>query len=157
MEHYVASPHLTSERLHRYNQFGYWLASFSFPQRMFTPSMITSFTESCAQATLVENCFSNLGNKYSTLQGISVNKLRSSAKSIWSVLYPLGKQMLQVFSLRLYRSSYIEDEVRRTLLSWIPPKVTILHEGQRRKFFRQNLLQRTSIRKCLDQISLSYA
>jgi len=65
--------------------------------------------------------------------------------------------MLQVFSLRLYRSSYIEDEVRRTLLSWIPPKVTIHHEGQRRKFFRQNLLQRTSIRKCLDQISLSYA
>ena len=37
--------------------------------------------------------------------------------------------MLQVFSLRLYRSSYIKDEVRRTLLSWIPPKVTILHEG----------------------------
>ena len=49
--------------------------------------------------------------------------------------------MLQVFSLRLYRSSYIEDEVRKTLLSWIPPKVTIHHEGQRRKFFRQNLLQ----------------
>ena len=27
--------------------------------------------------------------------------------------------MLQVFSLRLYHSSYIEDEVCRTVLSWI--------------------------------------
>ena len=65
--------------------------------------------------------------------------------------------MLQVFSIHLYHSSYIEDEVRRIVLSWISSKVTILHEGQRRKFFRQNLLWRASIRKCLDQISLSYA
>ena len=43
------------------------VTSFSYPQRMFTPSMITSFTKSCAQATLVENCFSTLGNKYSTV------------------------------------------------------------------------------------------
>ena len=32
--------------------------------------------------------------------------------------------MLQVFSLRLNHSSYIEDEVRRTVLSWTPPNVT---------------------------------
>ena len=32
--------------------------------------------------------------------------------------------MLQVVSLRLNHSSYIEDEVRRTMLSWTPPKVT---------------------------------
>ena len=31
----------------------------------------------------------------------------------------------------------------------------MLHGSQQRKFFRQNLLQRASIRKCLDQISLS--
>ena len=67
MEHYVAFHQLTYEWVHCYNQFGYWLASFSYPQRMFTPSMITSFMRSCAQATLVENCFSNLGSKYSTV------------------------------------------------------------------------------------------
>ena len=67
MEHYVAFHQLTSKWLHRYNQFGYWLTSFSYPQRVFTLSMITSFTKSCAQATFVENCFSNLGNKYSTV------------------------------------------------------------------------------------------
>ena len=32
--------------------------------------------------------------------------------------------MFQVFSLHLYHSSYIEDEVRRPVLSWTPPKVT---------------------------------
>ena len=32
--------------------------------------------------------------------------------------------MLQVFSLHLYHSSYIEEEVRRTVLSWTPPNVT---------------------------------
>ena len=63
--------------------------------------------------------------------------------------------MLQVFSLRLYHSSYIEDEVRRTVLSWIPPNVTMLYGRQRRKFFRPNLLRRASIKKCLDPISLS--
>ena len=31
MEHYVAFHQLTSEWLHRYNQFGYWLTSFSYP------------------------------------------------------------------------------------------------------------------------------
>ena len=31
----------------------------------------------------------------------------------------------------------------------------MLHGSQRRKFFKQNLLRRASIRKCLDQISLS--
>jgi len=45
--------------------------------------------------------------------------------------------MLQVFSLRLYHSSYIVDEVRRTVLSWIPSNVTMLYGRQRRKFFRQ--------------------
>ena len=63
--------------------------------------------------------------------------------------------MLQVFSLRLYHSSYIEDEVCRTVLSWIPPNVTMLYGRQRRKFFRPNLLRRASIKKCLDPISLS--
>ena len=63
--------------------------------------------------------------------------------------------MLQEFSLRLYHSSYIEDEVRRTVLSWIPPNVTMLYGHQRRKFFRPNLLRRASIKKCLDPISLS--
>ena len=67
MEHYVVFHQLTYEWVHRYNQFGNWLTSFSYPQRMFTLSLITSFTKSCAQATLIENCFSNLVNKYSTV------------------------------------------------------------------------------------------
>ena len=91
-EHYVAFHQLTSKWLHRYNQFGYWLTSFSYPQRMFTPSMITSFMRSCAQATLVENCFSDLRSQYNTVvRNISQPRLQSSAKSISSVLYPLGK------------------------------------------------------------------
>ena len=44
-----------------------------------------------------------------------------------------------------------------TVLSWIPPKVTMLHGSQWRKFFRQNLLRRASIKKSLDQISVSDA
>ena len=43
---------------------------------------------------------------------------------------------------------------RSIVLSWIPPKVTMLHGSQWRKFFRQNLLRIASIRKCLNQISL---
>jgi hypothetical protein len=39
------------------------------------------------------------------------------------------------------------------MLSWIPPKVTKLHGNQENKFFRQDPLRRTTIRKCLDQIS----
>jgi len=55
--------------------------------------------------------------------------------------------MLQVFSLRLYHSSYIEDEVRRTVLSWIPSNVTMLYGRQRRKFFSQQLTTKSKYQK----------
>ena len=55
--------------------------------------------------------------------------------------------MLQVFSLRWYHSSYIEDEVRRTVPSWIPPNVTMLYESQWTKFFWQKFTTRNKYSK----------
>ena len=63
--------------------------------------------------------------------------------------------MLQVFSLRLYHSSYIKDEVHRTVLSWIPPNVTMLYDANEENSSDNSLRRRASIRKCRDQISLS--
>ena len=64
-----------------------------------------------------------------------------------------GKQRLWVISLFSVVLSVSRE--RSVVPSWIPPKVTMLHGSQRRKFFKPNLLRRASIRKCLDQISLS--
>ena len=44
--------------------------------------------------------------------------------------------MLQVFNLCLYHSSYIEDEVRRTVLSWISSNVTMLYGHQRKEILQ---------------------
>ena len=52
-----------------------WIAVFSQPQRMFTPSMISSLMESCIQATLVEDCFSNFMNEHGTIVMSSFQKL----------------------------------------------------------------------------------
>ena len=53
--------------------------------------------------------------------------------------------MLQVFSLRLNHSSYIEDEVRGTVLSWIPSNVIMLYGRQQKKFFRQQLTTKEQV------------
>ena len=64
---------------------------------------------------------------------------------------------LWVVNLCSVALSVSREQVLRTMLSWISPKVTMLHGSQWRKFFRQNLLQGASIRKYLNPISLSNA
>jgi hypothetical protein len=52
-----------------------WLVGFSQPQQMFTPFMIPSLMESCTQATLVEDYFSNLVNECGTIVMSNFQKL----------------------------------------------------------------------------------
>ena len=52
-----------------------WLLDFSQPQRMFTPSVISSLMESWIQATLVENYFLNFLNEHGTIVMSSFQKL----------------------------------------------------------------------------------
>jgi len=57
--------------------------------------------------------------------------------------------MIQVAPYALNHPSYIENKVHRTMLSWIPPKVIMLH--LRTKVY----YEKVSIRKLLVQLSLS--
>ena len=53
----------------------YWLHGFLQPQRLFTPSVISSLMKGCTQATLVENCFSNFVNEHGTIVMSSFEKV----------------------------------------------------------------------------------
>jgi hypothetical protein len=55
--------------------------------------MISPLLEGCAQAILVENCFSNFVN-IGSFQRVYFRKFWSSVKFIWPMLCPLKNQIL---------------------------------------------------------------
>ena len=63
------------------------------------------------------------------------------------MLYPLEKQIF-MSSLLSSEPPFIHQE-RSTVLSWIPPKVTMLHGSQWRKFFKQNYYEEQVSESCL--------
>jgi hypothetical protein len=127
----------------------YWLVSILWPQRMFVVYNLT-LLEGCTQAIMVEDCFSNFGN-IGSYPWVYFWRFWSSVKFIWPMLW-FTKELNTCVGVA-YGPNDLCRLKRSTTLSWIPPKVTILHGSQWRKFFRQSWPWRASIRKCLDQIS----
>jgi hypothetical protein len=64
------------------------------------------------------------------LQRVSFRRLRSNAKFVRPILHQLEKQMLQVVSLCYVALFVPQEQLPKTILSWIPPKVTMLHVSQ---------------------------
>jgi hypothetical protein len=98
---------------------------------------------------MVEDCFSNFVN-IESFQRVYFWRFWSSVKFIWPMLW--FTKELNTYVWVAYGSNDLCRLKRSTALSWIPPKVTMLHGSKWRKFFRQILPWRVSIRKYLDQI-----